>query len=129
MEPTRQERESKEAAELICYVCEQRSVPIPSWARHASKDFYGEAEGMPEDVIGYLCDELRSLDPADRDTVIYGNPRSRVGRQLADWWERHLEDDEEREEIEREAARRDKLREQALQKLTDEEKEALGLDQ
>lgn len=93
MEPTRREQETREAAELICYLFNKRGLLAPIWARESATDCYGHHTGTQIDVIGFLCDHLRSIDEPSRDHLIYGNARDPKARRLADWWERHLQDD------------------------------------
>lgn len=50
-----------------------------------------------------------------------------MARQLADWWENHQEFDRVRTAEEKRKAKLESLKENILAKLTDEEKEALGL--
>lgn len=47
--------------------------------------------------------------------------------EVREWWEAHQEADREEREREAERARKKALKEQALARLTEEEKEALGL--
>jgi hypothetical protein len=55
------------------------------------------------------------------------NGRNRDSRRLADWWERHQEWDARRVAEEKTSRRNIMLRGRALNKLTIEEREALGL--
>lgn len=126
LEPTRREREQKEAAELIILVYRFNGKEVPKWAEQAANDCYGSCEHGPEDIIAKLCHLLRSMTDKRRDQMLYSNARDRNRRRLADWWERHLEDDKAREELEK-RQRQEILRAQAIRKLTPEEREALGL--
>lgn len=92
--PTDRERKSKEAAELIVYVFSRAKLNAPAWAKVAAQDCYGSANGEgPKDIIGFLCDFLKAMTKAKREAMIYGRPKERLCRRLADWWEEHLKDD------------------------------------
>ena len=73
-----------------------------------------------------LCKVLTDMPSDLRDGVVY-NAYDRRARALADWWETHLEQDRERAEREQEYERTSAIRDQALSKLTQEERDALGV--
>lgn len=128
MAPDKRERESKEAAEFICYIYRQQGQEAPQWAQVAAKDSYGQTgEKPPRDVVGALCDLLRSMDSDAREALIYGDPRSRPRRRLADWWERHVEFDAERDIAARRRQENETLKASAVAKLSPDERRALGL--
>lgn len=94
MEPDERERESKEAAELIVYVTNRLCAIPPQWVTAAAKDYYGRAPGYKDtDTITYLCELLSTLTDDLRDNIVYGNPKDKTCRRLADWWERHQDYD------------------------------------
>ena len=114
MEPSRREREQKEAAQHLAFIYSLRGTNPPAW--------------VAKDAIVELCDTMRALSEQDRDTLLYSDAKDKNRRRLADWWERHLEDDAERERLEKADAERERLRLQAREKLTPEERDAIGLD-
>ncbi len=94
MYPSEREKESKEAAELICYIFQEQCIVPPRWAMEAAIDYYGKtSDPSAPDMIGFLCDHLRGMTLEQRDALVYGDPRNKVCRRLADWWERHEEYD------------------------------------
>jgi hypothetical protein len=92
LEPNNNELARKRAANLICYVYSRINQTPPEWAERAANHTYGDP-GVNVDVGGHLCDFLRALKTADREKIIYGDPHNRTARDLADWWEDHLEQD------------------------------------
>lgn len=76
-----------------------------------------------------LCTALSSmqtLDPKLFDSIVY-NAKNKTSRNLADWWERHVEHDTRRKlEAELETKRR-QLRLSGIAKLTAEEIKALDI--
>jgi len=134
LEPTRREREMQEAGQLLCYIHDINNTQAPQWARTAAEHCYGQALLVPGDfdsgyvdVIAELCETLRAMDESKREELLYGDARCKMRRTLANWWERHLEDDRNRERLEQQRANREALRESAIEKLTPEERDSLGL--
>lgn len=125
MEPDHREREMKEAAQLMLYVLKSEGREPLEWVEKAANHCYGDSDGR--DTIALLCERLRNMTEEQRDKVVYGDLRNKTGRRLADWWERHLENDKERKRLEKKKGREEALRDSAKSKLTDEEREALGL--
>jgi len=74
----------------------------------------------------HLCALLKSMTQQQIDAVVY-NPRVKDARDLADFWEKHQEEDRIREEREASTARFEQIRASALSKLTAQERSALGL--
>jgi hypothetical protein len=60
------------------------------------------------------------------DEIIY-NGKDRDARRLADWWDDHQAADLAKAESEADAVRREELRRQARELLSDEQAEAIGL--
>ncbi len=90
-------------------------------------------------LTGALCATLRSLhalytrtgqipamDISCADLMVNLEHSGVNARWLKDWWHRHLEMDQVRREQEIAAKEQDRLREQALSKLTPAERAALG---
>lgn len=132
MAPTERERARKHAATLLIFVRNETGTPVEPWVLEDSNGAY------PLDDRSYveLCRTLREMEPSDRDLLLYKDAHNRMRRDLATWWEEHLEDDRRREEHEREQARREaeardaKAKQEALlqsarDKLTPEELEAV----
>ena len=122
LEPRTSEKQTRKAAELICFVRRNRGMPIDRRMEKAAEHIYGEPATLNE-VVVELCRLLNEMDASSRDTLIY-DARSKTARDLADWWEEHLEADRARETKEAEEQRRQVLRQSALAKLTTEEARA-----
>lgn len=83
--------------------------------------------GIPQErVHEQLCNMMRALSDQRRDEITY-DARSKDSRDLADWWEYHQEKDRQHEEERRRVEKNAELRRSAAAKLTDEEREALGM--
>lgn len=123
MAPDDKERELQRTAKLLIYVQEQIGQAHEAWTLAAANNMY------PNDdrVVIQLCNVLNELDSEQRERIVY-NAHDKTARDLADWWEEHQNADAERlRQADAEIAQ-GRLREQALSKLTDEEKRALGLN-
>ena len=136
-QPNEAERQSKYVAELLLYLHEEGVIPytfvstqidkfpnIPKYMRLiecVAEDDFGDPT-MLNDMTVLLCEVCRTL----RDDYI-GDTKSFMRRRLADWWVKHKEADDKRIEREKWEATRKELKNNALSKLTDEEKVALGL--
>jgi hypothetical protein len=123
LRPTEREAHYRLTAQLLAFVLDDLARSVPSSVRSAAEDCYGKNTDYTPD----LCALLKGLDPARREALIYGDARSESRRRLASWWERHEAADRTREEDERIAAERTRLRQEGLSKLTPAEREALGL--
>ena len=98
---------------------------VPSQVTEAAAEEYCEADFVPD-----LCKLLRDLklrSVKDFDDLVY-NARSKISRDLADWWEEHESADVERERREQEEKAWAELSRLALSKLTSAEAVALGLE-
>ena len=123
MEPTAQERHRKTAANLLLYVYNKTDRIVEQWMTRRAADYYG---GKDDACIVKLCEVLTDMETSERDDLLYNN-RDRVARRLADWWEDHLKVDSDRRQQELATKRAKVLRKIGLAKLTDAEKDALGL--
>lgn len=131
MEPNERELESIRVAKLIKFL--NATGVIPHWGSFrldfldkVISNCYGDVDYLDE-MTAYLCDWLKNNDGTGLgDKIIYDgkNPES---RKLADWWQKHQAADLRREKDEDEARKRDKLIQTALKKLTQAERDALGV--
>jgi hypothetical protein len=117
LEPTSRELELKRTAVLYRYALIKLSRPIPEALDTAASSVYGGGDYTAE-----LCALIQALDHQGRERLVYNGHDGR-SRELADWWEAHRKADSKRADL----AERAQLREQALAKLTDAERRALGL--
>lgn len=124
-DPTPNEIQHRRAAKLLLYVYGNQTpeVPAPDWIKVQAGNPYADDSRL----IPLLCEVLRNLPEHTREYIVYGNPRSKIARDLADWWEDHQEADRLRQQREDLLAERTRLRRQAAAKLTVEERSALGL--
>ena len=123
MNPSKQEAAQKEAAILYLWVCKHVSAGVPTWATQSANNLYG-CNDAERDTVVALCNMLKSLGPNIVDTMLYVDARNKDARALAIWWENHQEEDAQRDEWEDQEA----LKAAALNKLTEEEKRALGFE-
>lgn len=122
LEPSIREAELSRAAGLLVFALEASGRTPEPWARKEAANLYASDER----IVPELCALIRSLGDSERDRIVY-DAKSRISRDLADWWEEHEQADREREERERAAIRKAEARKSAAQKLTEEELEALGI--
>ncbi len=59
-----------------------------------SRPFFDSDGNSIREPTQELCATLRGMDPEKRDALIY-QPRDRMARHLANWWEDHQEKDAE----------------------------------
>lgn len=122
LEPTVREREHQRAANLLVYSLTEMGCKVPNWIKHEAGNIYaGDSRLLP-----MLCELVSGMSCADRERVVY-NARDGRSRDLANWWERHLEADRQRIRDEQLKAERDSLKASGLAKLTRAERRALGL--
>lgn len=123
MRPTDKEVKLQDTAKFLCYVYTQlgRKKEIDSAWEKAAADCYCSL-----DLVPTLCDVLSALDEKTLDRIVY-EPKNKVARRLADWWEEHVEADRVREKAKQDDRKNANLREAALDKLSLAEKKALGL--
>lgn len=122
-----QELESARVCKCICYLNRRLGKGQQEWIVKASQDYYGNVNRLDE-ATKILCELCRSLTTEETEKYIYDahNPEA---RDLASWWERHQEWDKRRVAEEEQTRQRIIAKERALRKLTNEEIEALGLDE
>jgi hypothetical protein len=123
MDPTEAEAESKIICKHLVYLSNiVWRLKISSWVTRGATDTYGVPEKVCE-LTRMLCDACKDID----DSIIY-NGKDKNARRLADWWDEHLEGEERREAEDAALEENEKVKYQALSKLTKEEKKALNLD-
>jgi hypothetical protein len=122
LEPSRREIELRRAAKLLIFVKEKLGESIPDWLKKAD-DIYCNTDRQ----VIHLCNLLKGMDPATRDSIVY-DAHNATSRDLADWWDEHIAADEAREAVEKSEAARQFYRTRGLEKLTADEKAALGLE-
>lgn len=112
-------------AKLVGFVKSKLKIALTGRENQLIKGNYPIA--ADEDfIVATLCDLINKMSSVELDNIVY-NGRDKDSRELADWWDRHQETDRERLREEREAKKQKRLKQQALAKLTLEERKALGL--
>lgn len=125
LEPTRFEKEVKATAELLYYVdCLLGRVDDVRTKLVAKATYPTKSDG--DYVVSRLCETISSFTDEQMDAIVY-NARSKKSRQLADWWEAHQEADKKRIQEEINALKDDEDIKKALSKLTQRERNLLGL--
>lgn len=92
---TREDVRRLHVAHLTAYAFLNTKAPEPAIVTKTlayKRDIHGK---LP-DCAPILSQLLTEMDEAVRDNLLYGNPKSRVARDLATWWEEHQEADEQR---------------------------------
>jgi thiamine pyrophosphate-dependent acetolactate synthase large subunit-like protein len=127
MDPTQRELETQLVCQLLVYI---ESVGIFDMILsndifEGANHFYGKAEvNDVDELTATLCNLCQQLEQSEEGQKIIYDGKNRDARKLADWWQNHQEMDRQREQKRKEKENRKKLKEQALAKLTEEEKEA-----
>lgn len=119
------ELESKRVCQLLTYALPAVGKDVPAWVVEVSKHPYGSPKRADE-ATAMLCEICGSLDEDQTAKVIYDG-RNPEARKLADWWDSHQKDDAARKQREEEKKAKDDIKSRALEKLTPEERNALGL--
>ena len=109
-----------QTAKLYAYVLRRTGRPVPKEIDEDAESAYGGG-----DYVAELCALLRSLPIGDVNAIVYGRPKEKLCRELADWWKEHQQADAERELKEEKWRETQRLVESAMSKLTPEEREAL----
>jgi hypothetical protein len=122
LEATEYERELQRTAKLLVYVFKATDKLAPKWVYGQAKDCYASDKRL----VPLLCAVLGELSCKEREQIIY-DAHSKSARDLANWWERHQAADKARIVMEKQDAEKKKLKAQALRKLSDKERKALGL--
>jgi hypothetical protein len=128
------ERESKRVANLIIYVAVAAQLDAKYFFHkemdmnqvRKSTGYYGNAAAI-DPLVRILCDIVGGFDEEQMTRIVYDG-RLGHARDLAAWWQRHQAADVMRVREEEAAKKKAKVREAALSKLSDEEKDALGID-
>lgn len=119
------ELESQRVCGLITCLWDKMGKDVPEWIVKAAGDYYGNVSRLDE-ATRILCETFRGLTTPQTEQFVY-NAHDKESRKLADWWERHQEWDVRRKAEEEASRRKIMLKDRAIQKLTVEEREALGL--
>jgi hypothetical protein len=121
MEPREAEKESRKVAQLLVWLAEKTDAfEVEPWVPHVASEVYGnekELHTLTADLC-YWCDKT---DP----DIIY-NGHDRMARKLADWYDTHLEGEERRAQEDEKEDRLNAIAQEAYEKLTEEEREALA---
>jgi len=124
LEPNDREKESKLVARLLVYLYGELNESLPPAVHSASVAIYG-SESRVDEFTAMLCDRVKNLTAKQQQAILYDG-RKKKARELANWYDAHKQADNRRLAAERLTKRRNKLRQQALAKLTTAEKRALG---
>lgn len=82
---------------------------------------YYEDTSKIDHLTNMLCGLCTRIENTDSGYLLEDD------ESLMKWWDQHKKEDNERKALEESLAKRQKLKEEALSKLTKEEREALGL--
>jgi uncharacterized protein YukE len=83
MEPNYFEDASRHACKLICYLFPKVNRAVPTWAKKAAENYYGDQARLNQ-AEKMLLDALQTLSHKQEDKFVY-NGRSKEARALADW--------------------------------------------
>ena len=121
LNPTHREAELQETAKNFLYALTLLGKSVPDRLIKAANDPY-----CSDDYVEPLCAEIKAMTQEQMDRVVY-NGRSQPSRDLAKWWDRHVEADRRRIASEEREVKRKANVKTGLSKLTVEERVALGL--
>ena len=79
-----------------------------------------------EKGVALLCKEIGEMTEEEMNSIVYDG-RNPMARQTANWWELHVEADILREENKTKEELQQEVRKVAIEKLTLEERESLGI--
>ena len=134
LEANEVERESRRVANLIMYAAVEGKLEVKDFF-HKEMDmnqvrectgYYGNAK-LIHPLVRTLCDIVNGFNEGEMTRIVYDG-RNDQARDLADWWQRHQAADIMRVREEEAAKRKFKVKKQALAKLSQEEKDALDID-
>jgi len=120
LEQNEREAAIQHAAQVFKDVLKFQGLPIPPDV-YAADSYYAKDDR----IIPQLCAHLNALSKPVIEDLLYSDARNKRRRNIADWYEKHADIDQEREEDEREAADQAALRASARAKLTPAELNAL----
>jgi hypothetical protein len=122
LEANGSEIESREIAQMLVVVYGIQGAEVPPWVT-GSTGYYG---GDIDRLTDSLCSILQSLKGEDLESL-FRQYDGRHPRSLRYWWQTHQLADKRRLEEELQKAKEAKDREEVLARLTDYEKELLGI--
>ena len=125
MEASAREVESRNVCNLIKNLLKAKGEPVPDGISRGATNYYGDVSSLDANTA-WLCEQCRKFTVDEQNKYLYDG-RDANARKLADWWECHQEADAKIVAQEKAKKDHDKLRKQALAKLTVAEKKALGL--
>lgn len=120
LEPTHREREFQRAATLLLYVRKKTGKPAEAWAKKEAYNIYARDERC----VTVLCIALGVLSQKEMEEIVY-NAHDARSRDLANWREEHLEADQKRDSREAAARENERLRKEAMAKLSPAEQRAI----
>lgn len=125
--PSQREQESKKIIDLLIYVFRALGKPIP--ADVAEREGKGTTNpGTADRFTQMLCLSCKTMEEdGSADKIIYDG-RNAQARQLAEWWQKHQEEDAERLKQQELENRHQETLKQAYSKLTLAEIHAIKKD-
>lgn len=121
MNPTGKEKALQQTAQLLRYAYDVLGKYVSASLYHDADDVYCAVDHVPS-----LCKLLTECTEADRDKLLKAD--NTMSARLNLWWLEHQKADKARELAEQVKRTNERLRKQALSKLTAAERAALGID-
>lgn len=87
---TNKEIELQKAAQLYLFVRDCLGIPVPPELEQAANTLY-----CTDDYTESLCSTLQGFNEEQMQRIVYDG-RNKQSRELADWWEAHLQADQKR---------------------------------
>jgi hypothetical protein len=115
MEPTGLEQHLQDTAVLYAYALDALDEEVSDTVHQAATDHYCSVDFVPD-----LCRLIGNMTEDERDRIVY-NPRCKISRRLADWWEEHEAADQQRHSQEQKELLEQARYEEVIIKLSDEE--------
>lgn len=96
MEPTAKEKHRRKCAKLWLYAVTALSFTVSLRDTAEASKMAEQSYPTSDKFVEKLCSLMGSLPEHQREHLLYGNPKNRTARELADWWEDHQKTDEQK---------------------------------
>lgn len=124
LEQTSVEAFVQTTAKNLVYVLKSLKKTVPKWVTTIANDYY--AQDPQDQLTPMLCETIKKMSSSQLQKIVYDGKKPEA-RQLAEWWDNHQAADKRRKKENRSKNVQNKLKKQALKKLTKAERKALNV--